>query len=148
LSKAVVKVLKLAKIMFFYCLPIFRHVTGFSFSFSWNLIKHPLECGSIEALTHPKPFSILFTVVKFIAFILIASICIDTISAAPVANDQTAPSKKPRNPHRKNPLKKNFRRKGIFEGINETIWQNPCNGQWIPGMATSQDYDESYRVVS
>jgi hypothetical protein len=97
--------------------------------------------------THASNF---FAVAKIFAFILMASILVESISAAPLVDDHTQATRKPRNP--KNP---NHRRKnlggggGVFKGINETSWQNPCNSiEWIPGLAVAQNFEESHSIVS
>ena len=102
---------------------------------------------------------ILITVAKIFAFALIALICIDTVTSAPVTvDDTTQTSLKPKNT--KNPLhrkkagqkplgKKNLERmKSLLDNEAVEEWTNPCNSiEWSPNLATAQNYNESYHDV-
>lgn len=102
----------------------------------------------------------LIAVAKFIAFALIASVCIDTVIAAPVIAEESTTNASLRPKNTKNPLhrkrgnqkmmgKKSLERmKSLFDDEAVEEWKNPCNSiEWSPNYPSGQNYNKSYDDV-
>jgi hypothetical protein len=113
-----------------------------------------IKCCATEMLeTHLDSFS--FTVTKVIACILIASIFVETVIAAPLQTEEVAKTQKPkinRNPHqrRKGMGKKNLDvRKNRFSDIDDSAWRNACGSiDWKQPTGEEQFQKVSYESVS
>lgn len=109
----------------------------------------------------------MITVAKIFACLLIATIVVETISAAPLLDDTTAASteKLQRIKNAKNLLKSKKNQKNqkslmttpaptVFEEKDEEMWHNPCNAigwertQEINKSEAEQNFDAAYKNVS
>lgn len=108
----------------------------------------------------------LVTVIKIIAFILIASIVVELTLAAPMTKDSSSSSStdKPKNQQQKNNLNRRRQtglkhlkngdrpkiprqQRKLFKNIHSDLWNNACNQNSIAAAASNNDNSNNVNTV-